>query len=72
MEIETDETQTCETCPFWVRYRDKDGTCRFHAPPLISQVDVLSWPGMPENDWCGQHPYRFRRRNGQGPPGESV
>jgi len=61
----------CRNCKFWwpvakegavvLRERSKEGQCRRHAPPAITQQDedrgpiFASWMVTLSDDWCGEH-----------------
>ncbi len=70
--MQRNQSATCESCPFWDLFGNKDdgsgrstGICRRYAPALQSFRGQFSgldseegaWPETNDNDWCGEHPY---------------
>jgi len=55
---------TCKTCPWkateneWQQTMER-GVCRRHAPVIVVfEGELLTWPPVNDDDWCGEHPAR--------------
>jgi len=48
---------SCATCLFYVAgAKDNDllGNCRRYPPVISSGEEMVSFPGIKTNDWCGE------------------